>query len=144
MRIAQNLILLPVFVQVLLTMALLPLLAFARARSMRDRGQSPQDMALAGKTDWNVESQKIAASFANQFELPVLFYVAAAFALITRMVDTWMLALASLFVILRIVHAAIHVGPNVVAWRSTVFALGAATVVTMWLLLVVRIAQAGF
>ena len=89
MRMAQNLILLPVLAQILLTLVILALLPRARGASMRERRQRMQDMALAGKTDWNEQAQKTAASFDNQFELPVLFYVVAAFALITRMVDVW-------------------------------------------------------
>ena len=63
----------------------------------------------------------------------MLFYAVVAFALITKGVDFLMLLLAWLFVLSRIVHAAIHVGPNRVRWRSPVFALGLLILAGMWL-----------
>lgn len=143
MRIAQSLILLPVLAQILLTLVILALLPRARAASMRARRQRMQDMALAGKTDWNELAQKTAASFDNQFQLPVLFYVLAAFALVTRMVDAWMLGFACLFVLSRVVHAVIHIGPNVVAWRFAAYVVGLVVLAAMWMLLAWRIIAAG-
>jgi hypothetical protein len=143
MRMAQNLIVLPVLAQILLPLLILPLMARARGRSMARRRQGMQDVALAGQNDWDEPAQKLAASFSNQFELPVLFYVVCAFALITRMVDAWMLGLAVLFVASRIVHAAIHIGPNIVRWRFAAFLFGVVMLTGMWALLAVRILAAG-
>ncbi len=144
MRMAQNLILLPVLAQMLLTLVILALLPGARRRSMLERKQRMQDMANAGKTDWNGQAQQIAASFSNQFELPVLFYVICAFALVTRMVDVWMLGLASAFVLSRIAHAVVHIGPNIVMWRFVAYGCGLVCLVGMWGLLGWRILSAGF
>ena len=88
-------------------------------------------MALAGKTDWNERAQKIAASFSSQFELPVIFYAISAFALITRSVDDWTIALAWTFTLSRCLHAAIHIGPNIVIWRFAAFALGLLALIGM-------------
>ncbi len=144
MRIAQNLILLPVVAQVVLTLIILGILPIARARSMRERSQKLQDVAIAGDRDWNDFARKVSASYKSQFELPVLFYVACGFALTARMIDTAFLALAVAFVLARIVHAAIHIGPNVVLWRFRAFAVGLLVLIAMWGLLVWRIAAAGF
>jgi len=135
MRMAQNLILLPVLVQVMLTFAVMILLVRARARSMRERGQGIEDMALAGEADWSTAARRVSASFRNQFELPVLFYVACAFALAMRAVDVWFFALAWLFVASRVAHAAVHIGPNVVKWRFLAFLPCLIALVAMWLLL---------
>ncbi len=132
MPLHQNLILLPVLAQMLLTLVILGLLPLARSRSMRERRQQMQTMALAGKADWNEQAQKVSNSFASQFELPTLFYAISAFALITRTVDGWMLGLATVFVIARIVHAIIHIGPNIVVWRFAAFAVCLAALLTMW------------
>jgi hypothetical protein len=43
-----------------------------------------------------------------------------------------MVALAWAFVLSRIVHAAIHLGPNKVRWRSPAFILGFLIVTAMW------------
>ena len=140
----QNLILIPVLAQILLTLVILAMLPVARRRSMIERRQRMQDMALAAKTDFNAQAQKIAACFSNQFELPVLFYVATAFALITRSVDAWMLGLATVFVLSRIAHAIVHIGPNIVAWRFAAYAVGLLALIGMWARLALAIYTAGF
>ena len=88
-----------------------------------DRQRGNPDLAM-GRVAWPDDAAKRAANYRNQFELPVLFYAVVAFALITKGADTLMIVLAWLFVLTRIVHAAIHIGPNKVRWRSPAFALG--------------------
>ena len=53
-----------------------------------------------------------------------------------------MVVLAWLFVLTRIVHAAIHIGPNKVRWRSPAFALGFLIVAVMWIKLFLHVADA--
>jgi hypothetical protein len=142
-RMPQNLILVPVFAQAMLTVFVLILLGRVRARSMKERGQTLDDLALATDADWNTTATKVANNFKNQFEIPILFYSVCAFALITRTVDPAMLGLACLFVLSRTVHTMVHVGRNIVAWRGGAFLLGVATVVTMWVLLLVRALSTG-
>ena len=50
---------------------------------------------------------------------------------------TWKFAvlLAWVFAASRIVHAVIHIGPNVVMWRGVAFIFGAVVLLAMWLLL---------
>ena len=141
---SQNLILFPVFVQVLLTYVVLGLMIQARAKSRAEYGQTPQDMAVAPDQDWNLPALKVSNNYENLFELPVLFYAVTAFALITRQVDVWMLGLAWAFVVARIAHSVLHIGRNIVLWRGTAFAFGAAILMLMWLLLFWRVAAAGF
>jgi hypothetical protein len=144
MRMPQNLILLPVFAQVLLTCVVLILLGPARSRSQRERRQRAQDLALATNDDWNAGALKVSNNYKNLFELPVLFYAVTAFALITRMVDPWMFGLAWLFVLSRVAHSIIHLTSNLVVWRGTAFLVGFAVVAAMWVLLMWRVAEAGF
>jgi hypothetical protein len=140
----QVAILYPVFVQVLLTFAVYGLLAVARARaiSTMNRGRGNPDLAL-GRVEWPEDAIKRAANQRNQFELPVLFYAVTAFALIVAAADFLMVVLAWLFVLTRIVHAAIHIGPNKVRWRSPVFALGVLILVIMWVKLFLHVATRG-
>jgi hypothetical protein len=93
---------------------------------------------------WPPAAEKRAANQRNQFELPVLFYAVVAFALITKGVDVVLLGLAWLFVVSRLAHAAIHVGPNRLRWRSPVFALGLLILAGMWLKLFLHILTGGF
>jgi hypothetical protein len=140
----QVAILYPVFVQVLLTFAVYGLLAVARARaiSTMNRGRGNPDLAL-GRVEWPEDAIKRAANQRNQFELPVLFYAVTAFALIVAAADFLMVVLAWLFVLTRIVHAAIHIGPNKVRWRSPVFALGVLILAIMWVKLFLHVATRG-
>lgn len=141
---SQHLILVPVFLQVLLTFAVLFAMGAARRRSMLEHNKSPQDMSLATDQDWTNQARKCANCYKNQFELPVLFYAVCTFALITRYVDPVMFALASLFVLTRIAHAWIHIGSNIVIWRGSYFLAGFLVLVAMWLLLMWRVAEAGY
>jgi hypothetical protein len=138
----QIAILYPVFVQVLLTMVVYVLLLGARARAIgaagRKRGSG--DIAM-GRYPWPDDAEKRAHNQRNQFELPVLFYAVAAFALIVGAADLTMVALAWAFVASRIVHAAIHVGPNKVRWRGPVFILGFLIVTAMWVSLFLHVAM---
>ena len=140
----QVAILYPVFVQVLLVLVVGLSMAVARGRAVKtiDRQRGNPDLAM-GRFDWPDDAAKRAANFRNQFEVPVLFYAVVAFALITKGADTLMIALAWLFVITRIVHAAIHIGPNKVRWRSPAFVLGFVIVIIMWVKLAIHIATAG-
>jgi hypothetical protein len=140
----QVAILYPVFVQVLLVVVVGALMASARARAVKtmDRQRGNPDLAM-GRVEWPDDAAKRAANYRNQFEAPVLFYAVVAFALITKGADTLMIVLAWLFVLTRIVHAAIHIGPNKVRWRSPVFALGFAIVAIMWIKLALHVAASG-
>lgn len=142
MRLDQTLILIPVLAQVLLTVIVLVLLGRARAQSMRERRQRMDDVALATATDWNESARKLANNYANQFETPVLFYVAALFALVTRTVDVALMLLALLFVASRIAHTAIHIGANRVQPRFTAFLVGLGAVTAMWALIGWRVLAA--
>jgi hypothetical protein len=137
----QVAILYPVFVQVFLTLGVLGALAVARGRAVRsmDRQRGTPDLAM-GRAAWPDDATKRAANFRNQFELPVLFYAVVAFALLTRGADLPMIVLAWLFVLTRLVHAAIHVGPNKVRWRTPAFALGFLILSIMWVRLLLHVA----
>ena len=129
----QVAILYPVFVQVLLTLTVYCLLSLARYRAIAAAGRPPGkgDIAM-GRYAWPDDAVKCANNQRNQFELPVLFYAAVAFALIIGAADTAMVALAWVFAASRIVHAAIHIGPNKIRWRGPAFVLGFLVVAAMW------------
>jgi len=134
----------PVFVQVLLTIMVYGALFAARARAVRgmERKRGTPDIAM-GTVAWPDDAAKRANNQRSQFELPVLFYAVVAFALILKGADTIMIVLAWLFVLTRLVHAAIHIGPNKVRWRSPAFALGLLIVAVMWIKLLLHVLSAG-
>jgi hypothetical protein len=139
-QVSQVVILYPVFVQVLLTVLVYCLLLAARARAIKATGaqRGGGDIAM-GRFAWPEDAEKRAHNQRNQFELPVLFYAVTAFALMLRAVDVTMVALAWSFVASRILHAAIHVGPNKVRWRGPVFILGFLIVTAMWVKLFLHV-----
>lgn len=131
----QTAIVYPVIVQVFLTLAVLLVMGPARSRSMRENRQKLTDPDVrVGRNAWSEQATKVSNNYKNQFELPVLFYAACAFALILKIADPLMIGLAWAFSLSRIAHAAIHIGPNVVIWRGVAFLVGYAVLVLMWLL----------
>ena len=133
----QNLIILPVFAQVLLILCVLVVMGSRRGAALRSRTTSLNNIAL-GQDAWPEDAMKASNNYKNQFEMPVLFFAACAFALMTKSADLLMLVLACLFVVARIVHAAIHLGPNPVMPRAYAFFASAIIVLVMWILIVIR------
>jgi hypothetical protein len=67
-------VLLPVFVLIGLTFALLLWMAFARRGALVGGQTKIRDIVL-GQPNWPVRATQIGNCFKNQFELPVLFYI---------------------------------------------------------------------
>lgn len=130
--------LLPVFVQVALTFAVLLRLGTARLEAVRAGGLDREEVVL-GDRGWPPKVQQASNCFRNQFELPVLFYVLAVLALVTRQTSDFFHVLAWLFVLSRIVQAFVHVTSNDVRWRFGAFAFGAVVLLVMWVLFALAI-----
>jgi hypothetical protein len=131
-------ILLPVFVQVALTFALMFWMGSVRVAAI-SRGQvKVRDMAL-GQPVWPERETQIANCYHNQFQLPVLFYVLVALALFTRKADLLFVALSWAFVLLRLAHAFVHVTSNRVPTRFRWFLAGALVLLLMWIVFAARI-----
>lgn len=131
----------PVFAQVGLTFVLLMAMGRARARAARRGEVKIKDIAL-GQRAWPDRVTQISNAFHNQLELPLLFYVAVAFIMLTRTGDVVQLALAWLFVVLRLAHAWIHTTSNQVIRRFYVYLAGAVVLIAMWVILAVRVVLA--
>ena len=133
-------IVLPLAVQAGLTLAVLIALGPARAASMRYFNQSLSDTDVRlGQNRWSEQAIKVSNNYRNQFEIPVLFFVAGLLALQTGAVDKPMLVLAWIFVISRIAHALIHIGPNILMLRGSAFGVGVVCVIAMWVRLVLHV-----
>lgn len=120
-----------VLVQVLLTFVLLFWLGIARARSARRGEVKVADVALSSEP-WPDRLKQIANSYRNQLEVPVLFYVGALMAIVLGAVDTVVAGLAWVFVVLRLVHAYIHVTHNKVLRRFQVFVASVVVLAVLW------------
>jgi hypothetical protein len=131
-------VLLPLFVEIILTFVLLFATAFARRRDLTSGTTHPRDIAL-GQLAWVPKTQQLGNAFNNQFQLPVLFYVLTILAIITRHADLLFVVLAWVFVLARIAHAYVHVTTNRVMRRGSIFGIGAMVLLVMWLIFMVRI-----
>jgi hypothetical protein len=101
-----QMVLLPVFVLIGLTFALLLGMAQARTRALSSREVSFKDIAL-GQRAWPQRATQLGNCFANQFELPVLFYTLIALALPLRHADLFIVLMSWVFVVVRFAHAGI-------------------------------------
>ena len=131
-------ILAPLFVLVALTFALLIWMGALRVGAVRRGEVRVGDIAL-GEPNWLPRAQQISNCFDNQFQLPVLFYVLTILALFLKKADLLFVVMAWIFVLLRIVHAAIHVTSNRVGWRFQVFAAAMIVLLLMWIIFAVRV-----
>lgn len=135
---AVKVLLAAMFVQVALTLVLLGWLGRARAQSAARGEVRIADVALSSDA-WPDRIKQIANSFNNQFELPVLFYVAVLLALVVGKVDWIVAGLAVAFVVLRLLHAYIHVTSNHVIRRFQVYVGGFVMLSALWLYLAARV-----
>jgi hypothetical protein len=79
--------------------------------------------------DW---VERPARVFMNLLEVPVLFYLAVILMLVTARCDEAQVHLAWVFVVLRIVHAAVYLAVNHVPTRFAAYAAGCVTLGVMW------------
>jgi hypothetical protein len=131
-------ILLPLFVQVALTLFLLFWTGRARVAAVRRGDVHPRDIALR-QPNWPKQETQIANAYHNQLELPVLFYVLTILAIITRHADLLFVVLAWVFVILRLAHAYIHLTSNHVGRRFAAFAASVVVLLIMWVIFILQI-----
>ncbi|MFN3657899.1 MAG: MAPEG family protein [Pseudolabrys sp.] len=131
-------VLLPLFVQVLLTFGLYFWMAYYRVTLIRSRAVRIRDIALR-EPNWPPHALKIANAAHNQLELPLLFYVLTILSIITRHADLVFLVLAWVFVLSRLAHAYVHTTSNDVRQRGPLFGIGLLVLFIMWVIFIVRI-----
>ena len=131
-------ILLPVFVLVAVIFCLLIWTGRARIGHLRQGDVKVADVAL-GQSNWPTRAQQVSNTYANQFELPMLFFLLVAFALITRKADILFVVMSWMFVVTRIFHAGIYVTSNRIQHRFTIFLIGAIILFLMWIIFALRI-----
>ncbi|MGA8314757.1 MAG: MAPEG family protein [Bradyrhizobium sp.] len=131
-------VLLPVFVLVGLTFALLLGMVFARRGALVSRETKIRDIAL-GEPNWPARATQIGNCYRNQFELPVLFYVLITLALPLRHADLIIVILSWVFVLTRLVHAGVFVSSNDLGRRSTAWLVGVLVLLVMWVYFALKI-----
>ena len=131
-------ILLPLFVEVVLTFGLLLWLGLLRRNDLQSGAVRPSQIALR-EPNWSARTQQVAYCFSNQFELPVLFYVLTILEIVTRHADVLFVVLAWIFVLSRLAHAYEHTTSNAVYRRGMIYGVGMLALMVMWLVFIVRI-----
>jgi hypothetical protein len=127
----------PVVALVLWTFVVLLLVPKARFKAARARQVRVADFALGESENVPPQTRLPNRNYMNLLELPVLFYVACLVVYVIGKVDAWSLALAWLFVALRIGHSIIHLTYNHVIHRMRVFALSVLALLALWIRILV-------
>lgn len=133
----MRMVLLPLFVEVVLTFVLLSWLAILRQRDFK-RGVRVEQVALR-EPNWTVPTLQVGNCYANQLELPMLFYVLTVLSIMTHHADILFVVLAWIFVLSRVAHAFVHTTSNNVMQRGPLFGIGMLVLLIMWLIFIVRI-----
>ena len=131
-------VLLPLFVQVLLTFGLWFWMAWHRTRAIRSRTVHMRDIALR-EPNWPSQVLQVGNAAHNQLELPMLFYVLTILSIITRHADLIFVVLAWVFVLSRLAHAHVHTTSNDIRQRGPLFGIGLLVLLIMWVIFIVRI-----
>lgn len=131
-------VLLPLFVQVLLTFSVMLGMMYFRTSTLQ-RGETRFDDIALREPNWPRRATQFGHSFSNQFELPVLFYTLTILEIMTHHADRFFVVLAWVFVAARVLQAAVHVTSNNVRIRGAFYGVGALILVAMWVIYAVRI-----
>lgn len=122
----------PMYAMVLLTLFIGLCAVYFRVKSVTTNAIKPRAYRLM---DGDFPEPVVVSTrcFNNQFELPVLFYAGALAFIITGQTDnTPALTLAWTFVVLRVLHALIHMTYNHLLHRMIVYWSGFAVLIAFW------------
>jgi hypothetical protein len=138
MPLTERLVILAVALQVLLTLGILVWMGIERVPRVARGEIAVKDIAVE-RDAYPLKARLLSNSFDNQFQLPVLFYLAALLTLWSGSTGWVEVLLGGLFVALRYVHAGIHVTTNRVYRRFAVYCAGLVVLALLWLWLVLRL-----
>ncbi len=131
-------VLLPVFALVALVFFLLARTALTRVAAIKAGEVKMKDIAL-GQSAWPAAVTQTGNAYANNLQLPLLFYALVAFAMLTKKDDLLFVVMSWLFVASRYAHAWVHVTSNHVPTRFNMFAAGVLILALMWIVFAARI-----
>lgn len=131
-------VLLPLFVQVGLTFALLIWMVGLRRQTLVSGDTKIRDIAL-GQPNWPLRATQVGNCYRNQFELPPLFYLLIALALPLRHADLFIVLMSWVFVITRFAHAGVFVNSNDLGRRSVAWLAGVLVLLVMWIYFALKI-----
>nr|WP_295892846.1 MAPEG family protein [uncultured Devosia sp.] len=138
MPLIDKLLILAIVAQVVLTLSILIWLSLERVPRVARGEIAVKDIAVE-RDAYPLKARLLSNSFDNQFQLPVLLYVAMLLALWAGGAGWIEVILAWVFVALRYLHAGIHVTTNRVYRRFGVYSAGLVVLALLWLWLVLRL-----
>ena len=122
----------PAFVLVGLTVVVFVRMYWLRLAEIGRHRIDAQAVATSSEMARLLTDTRASDNFRNLFELPVLFYAAVFVAMLTDLVTPISLALAWIFVVLRVLHSAVHCTYNRVMHRFLLYVAGALVLFTWW------------
>ena len=137
-----RLIFVPALAMVALTFMVWCRMFFTRIAQMKRERIHPQAVATSAQDTARLTDSRAADNFRNLFELPVLFYLAIVVAAQAGQVTTTVMALAWLFVVLRIAHSWIQCTYNKVMHRFRAYVAGGLVLWTLWAMIGVGLLRA--
>jgi hypothetical protein len=141
MSLVEKLLILALAAQALLTVSILVWMGMERVPRVRNGEIAMADIAV-DRDAYPLKARLLSNNFDNQFQLPVLFYVGVMLALWSGGAGWVEVILAGLFVVLRYVHAGVHVTTNHVFRRFGAYFAGLVVLGLLWVWLVLRIVLA--
>ncbi|MBS0388198.1 MAG: MAPEG family protein [Proteobacteria bacterium] len=133
----------PMFAMVLLTIYVLVRLFRSRVGAVKSGQLAASYFRLYQGAVEPESTAKNSRHFSNLFEAPTLFYAVCIAAMVTQQASVSMLVLAWAYVAARIVHAAIHMGPNRLRHRIRAYFISWLVLGAMWVNLVIAVATSG-
>ena len=124
----------PVFALAAWTLCMLVLVLVRRSAAVRRGECTIGDFRYGESERVPPRACLVGRNYANLLELPVLFYVVCIMLQMTGGNSPAARFCAWTYVLLRIVHSLVHIGPNNVLWRLSAFAASNAALVVLWVL----------
>ncbi len=136
----QQLILLPLFAQALLTALVWCWMYYTRISEIRRANIEVQGLAQTARAQELLGRVSAPAeNLINLFEIPVLFYVAVVVLYVTESVSVLYLTLTSVFVVLRYAHSLIHITYNRIIHRFLVYFTSTIILWITWALIAIEL-----
>ncbi len=123
----------PILAQIFLTLIMIIMLGMRKAKAVKAGEVNRQQAALNNRV-WPEDVVKVSNNIANQFEVPVLFYVLCLALFSIDAAGMVALVLAWLFVLSRFAHAYVHIGSNYVPMRFRLFLVGCLVLIAIFIL----------
>ncbi len=134
----QNLIFLPILMQVFLTLLVYVGITRAKNRAIAEQKVDENRRALH-KDAWPEYVLKFTNNLTNQFEAPILFYILCFVIWAVKSVDVVSISFAWIFSISRYAHAYVHTGSNYVPVRKRIFMFGVIILIALFVCALVGI-----